>query len=55
MKTKTYILVTAANRNTGFPAARTLPEPGYKVRAFLTKPESVKDGDLKALSDQHHV
>ena len=45
---KPKILVTAANGNTGFPAAKELLELGFPVRAFVRNPDNAKARELKA-------
>ncbi len=44
---KPQILITAANGNTGFPAAMELLTLGYPVRAFVRNPKSAKAKQLK--------
>ena len=43
---KPKILVTAANGNTGFPAAKELLELGFPVRAFVRNPDNPKAREL---------
>ena len=45
---KTSVLVTAANGNTGYPAAKELLRLGHAVRAFVRNPNTVKAKDLEA-------
>ena len=44
---KPQILITAANGNTGYPAALELLKMNFPVRAFVRNPNSVKAKDLK--------
>lgn len=46
---KPKILVTAANGNTGFPAAKELLKLGFPVRAFVRNPNSQKAKELESL------
>ena len=46
---KTKILVTAANGNTGFPAAKELLDLGFDVRAMVRNPKSTTAVELKRL------
>ena len=46
---KTKILVTAANGNTGFPAAKEMLKLGFSVRAFVRNPNTKKAKNLKSL------
>jgi len=46
MQTK-KILITAANGNTGYPAALELIKLGFQVRAFVRNPNSAKAKDLQ--------
>ena len=52
---KPRILVTAANGNTGFPAAKELLELGFPVRAFVRNPDKPKARELKALGAELFV
>jgi len=52
---KQKILITAANGNTGYPAAKELLKLGYPVRAFVRKPNSKKAKDLKSLGAEIFV
>ena len=52
---KPKILITAANGNTGFPAAKELLELGFPVRAFVRNPDNPKARELKALSAELFV
>lgn len=52
---KTKILVTAANGNTGFPAATELLKLGFSVRAFVRNPNSRKARELSALGAEIFV
>lgn len=54
-KMKTKILVTAANGNTGFPAAKELLNLGFDVRAFVRNPNSNKAKELKSLGGEIFV
>nr|MBX2875851.1 NAD(P)H-binding protein [Saprospiraceae bacterium] len=45
---QTRVLVTAANGNTGYPAAKELLRLGHFVRAFVRNPNSKKAKDLEA-------
>lgn len=47
--TKIKILITAANGNTGFPAAKELLRLGFVVRAFVRNSQSEKAIELKKL------
>lgn len=47
------ILITAANGNTGFPAAKTLLELGFPVRAFVRNPDTEKAKALRSLPGAH--
>ncbi len=46
---KPKILITAANGNTGFPAAKEMIKLGFPVRAFVRNPNSKKAKELKSL------
>ena len=46
---KTRILITAANGNTGFPAAKEMLKLGFEVRAFVRNPNTQKAKKLKSL------
>lgn len=52
---KATILVTAANGNTGYPAAKTLLQLGFKVRAFVRNPQNPKARKLKSLGAELYV
>ena len=52
---KSRILITAANGNTGFPAAKELLKLGFPVRAFVRNPNSEKAKDLKSLGAEIFV
>jgi NAD(P)H dehydrogenase (quinone) len=52
---ETKILVTAANGNTGFPAALELLSLGFKVRAFVRNPNNTKAKNLKKLGAEIFV
>ncbi|MGI9552730.1 MAG: NmrA family NAD(P)-binding protein, partial [Aurantibacter sp.] len=52
---KTKILVTAANGNTGFPAAKELLALGFDVRAFVRNPDSDNAKELKSLGAEIFV
>ena len=52
---KQKILITAANGNTGFPAAKELLKLGFSVRAFVRKPNSQKAKELKSLGAEIFV
>lgn len=45
---KKRVLITAANGNTGYPAAKELLKLGHDVRAFVRNPNSKKAKDLKS-------
>lgn len=45
---QTRVLVTAANGNTGYPAAKELLRLGHSVRAFVRNPQAAKAKDLLA-------
>lgn len=49
------ILVTAANGNTGFPAAVELLKLGFDVRAFVRNPNNQKAKELKSLGAEIFV
>jgi uncharacterized protein YbjT (DUF2867 family) len=49
------VLITAANGNTGYPAAKELLKLGYPVRAFVRNPNSKKAKDLKTLGAEIFV
>lgn len=51
----TKILVTAANGNTGFPAAKTLLELGFQVRVFVRNPNTSKARELNSLGAELFV
>ena len=46
---KQKMLITAANGNTGFPAAKELLRLGFEVRAFVRNPDNPKALELKKL------
>jgi len=52
---KDKILVTAANGNTGYPAAKELLNLGFNVRAFVRNPNSTKAKTLKKLGAEIFV
>lgn len=54
-KMKAKILVTAANGNTGFPAAKELLTLGFEVRAFVRNPNSRKAKELESLGAEIFV
>lgn len=54
MKNKN-ILITAANGNTGFPAAKELLKLGFNVRAFVRNPKTKKAEELKKLGAELFV
>ncbi len=49
------ILITAANGNTGFPAAKEMLKLGYPVRAFVRNPDSQKAKELQSLEAEIFV
>lgn len=49
------ILITAANGNTGFPAAKELLKLGFEVRTFVRNPRSEKVKELKRLGAEIFV
>ena len=52
---KPKILITAANGNSGFPAAKELLKLGFPVRAFVRNPNSQKAKELKSLGAEIFV
>ncbi len=52
---KTKVLITAANGNTGFPAALELLRLGLEVRAFVRNPNSEKATQLKRMGAEIFV
>ena len=52
---KPKILITAANGNTGFPAAKEMLKLGFPVRAFVRNPNSKKAKELKSLGAEIFV
>ena len=52
---KQKILITAANGNTGFPAAQEMLKLGFPVRAFVRNPKSKKARELKSLGAEIFV
>lgn len=52
---KQKILITAANGNSGFPAAKELLKLGFPVRAFVRNPNSQKAKELKSLGAEIFV
>ena len=54
-KMKKKILITAANGNTGFPAAKELLRLGFDVRAFVRNPNKQKAKELNSLGAEIFV
>ena len=52
---KPKILITAANGNTGFPAAKEMLKLGFPIRAFVRNPNSKKAKELKSLGAEIFV
>ncbi|MFB3057549.1 MAG: NmrA family NAD(P)-binding protein, partial [Ignavibacteriaceae bacterium] len=52
---KPRVLITAANGNTGFPAAKEMLKLGFPVRAFVRNPNSKKAKELKSLGAEIFV
>ncbi|MFV1975595.1 MAG: NmrA family NAD(P)-binding protein [Candidatus Scalindua sp.] len=52
---KPKILITAANGNTGFPAAKEMLKLGFPVRAFVRNPNTLKARELKSLGAEIFV
>jgi NAD(P)H dehydrogenase (quinone) len=52
---KPKILITAANGNTGFPAAKEMLKLGFPVRAFVRNPNSQNAKELKSLGAEIFV
>ncbi len=52
---KPRVLITAANGNTGFPAAKEMLKLGFPVRAFVRNPNSKKATELKSLGAEIFV
>ena len=52
---KPKILITSANGNTGFPAAKELLSLDFPVRAFVRNPNKSKAQELKKLGAELFV
>ena len=52
---KPKILITAANGNTGYPAAKEMLKLGFPVRAFVRNPNNQKAKELKSLGAEIFV